>query len=130
MEIPLAPIPVVFAKIRGKKGVRELKAIISPASEYTVVTPRDAMQTGYDVLMTNRKMSGALAITAGGIMKASVARIEEIDVGDCSAKDVEVLCYELPEHAGADLILGKTFLENFSLTFDYSKNLLRMVPMK
>lgn len=127
MEIPLAPIPVVFAKIRGKKGVRELKAVISPASEYTVITNKDALQTGYDVLM-GRETGGALAVTAGGIMKASMVKIEEISVGDCSAKGVEALCYELPEPAGADLILGKTFLENFTLTFDYARKLLKMVP--
>lgn len=129
MEISLAPIPIVFAKIRGKKGVRELKAIISPASEYTVITNKDALQTGYD-FSVGRDGGGALVITAGGIMKAAIVKIEEISVGECSAKGVEALCYELPEPAGADLILGRTFLKNFSLLFDYSRDVLRMLPLQ
>ena len=126
MEVPLSPLPVVFAKVRGKKGLRELRAIISPASEYTVISNRDALQMGYDAFLA--RGAGALAITPGGIIKAAVVKIEEISVGDCSAKGVEALCYELPEPAAVDVILGKTFLENFSLVFDYGEKVLKMVP--
>lgn len=83
---------------------------------------------GYDVIARRGGVSAALAVTAGGIFKASVVNIDEISVGDCSVKNVLSLCYELPEPAGADLLLGKTFLENFSLTFDYDAKALHMVP--
>ena len=127
MEIPLAPIPLVFAKVKGKRGVRELRAIVSPSSEYTVITNKDALQLGYDVFARRGGVSGVLAVTASGIFKASKVTIDEIGTGECIAKNVDSLCYEIPEPSGADLILGKTFLEGFSLEFDYGKKVLRMV---
>jgi predicted aspartyl protease len=128
LEISLESIPVVFAKVRGKKGVRELKAIISPSSKYSVITNKDALQMGYDVIARRGGVSAALAVTASGIIKGSMVKIDEISVADCTAKNVDSLCYELPEAAGADLILGQTFLDNFYLTFDYKKKVLQLMP--
>ena len=127
LDIPLANPPVVFAKVRGRNGSRELRAIISPASEYTILSSKDALQLGYNPMVA-RGLGQALAITPGGIMKAAMIKIEEIDVGDYSVKGVGALCYELPEPAAADLILGKTFLEKFSVSFDYDANVLHIAP--
>jgi predicted aspartyl protease len=124
MNISLSPVPSLFAKVNGRNGTRELRAIVSPSSNYTVISLRDALQLGYSVIWRS-PASSAIAITLGGIMRTAKLKLDEVSIGaGFMAKSVEALSYELPEPSGVDMILGKSFLKDFKLTFDYSKDTL------
>lgn len=120
----MSPLPSVFARVKGKSGTRELRAIISPLSDLTVICLRDALQLGYEVVWRS-PTSSVVAITPGGIMQAAKLVLDEVSIGTrLVSKSVESLAYELPEPSGADMILGKSFLKAYRLNFDLAMDVL------
>jgi len=49
-----------------------------------------------------------------------------VSVGELTAKNVEAIAYDLPRPSGADILLGLSFLKNFTTTIDYKKGILRI----
>lgn len=103
----------------------ELKGVVSPAAEQTVIGWKDTLRLGY-VPRFGSRGGGLTAITPAGIIEARPLTLDEIAIGDITAKEVEALVYELPEQAGVDLILGASFLKHFRVTVDYPRRILRI----
>lgn len=71
---------------------------------------------GYDPAVAPERQE---TITANGVIEVPKLRVHSITVGDAEARDVEVICHDIPELAGIRGLLGLSFLKHFKTVIDY-----------
>jgi predicted aspartyl protease len=129
IEIPLKSPLTFFVRLKGERGVRELRATLKPFATLTVVPYRDMLRLGYPVVFDPRvpqRGDGRLVATMQGEIEVPPVTVDEIMVGDLVAKNVESVAYDLPNYLGTDVILGESFLKNFVWTLDYHRKVIRI----
>jgi len=120
MELPLKTPITLFVRIKGNTGTRELRAVLDTGSAYTLIPKKDVLQLGYQAWydpLAPIEGPGVKAVTGSAIVEAPFITLQEVSVG---------VAWELPRPSGADVILGASFLKNFTLTVDYKKGILRI----
>jgi len=119
---------LLFVRVKGKKGIREFRAVLDTGSEYSIIPLHTARQLGYEAYIDTEIEPGVgkPAVTQGAIFEANEIVLEEIIVADLVAKNVKALAYDLPRPAGVEAILGISFLKNFRTTIDYKKGYLNI----
>lgn len=130
MKIPIdkeKPL-TLFVRIKGPRGVRELRAVLDTGSSLCTIPITDAREIGYPVFydpIVNRG-EGIFTLTQTGVMDLEGLTLEEISVAGLSAKDVPAVACHLPRMGGVDMILGLSFLSRFKITLDYEGGWLSM----
>jgi len=129
MELPLKTPITFFVRIKGETGVRELRAVLDTGSAYTLIPKKDAIQLGYqawyDPLISDSGQ-GVKTVMGSIIIAAPFIILQEVSVGELTAKNVEAVAWDMPRPSGADVLLGLSFLKNFTITIDYKKGILRI----
>lgn len=126
---PDRPI-MLFVRIKGKKGIRELRAVLDMGSDYSIIPVQDALQLGnIDFFNPDPEPSELTqAVTNACIIEGYEIVLEEVSIADAVAKNVKALAYDIPKLAGVEAILGLSFLKNFKTTIDYGKGYLTIEP--
>jgi len=133
--LPLLSPMLLLAKFTGPNGyTRELRTLVRPGAPYCMIDREDAFRMGFIQAMLEegprRYELPASRIpwlaTAGNFIEAPLFTLPEISLGDLSVKGVETLAYDLPDVTRIDAVLGETFLNNFTVVFDYRKRELRL----
>jgi|YelNatPaOPRAMG01_1025707.scaffolds.fasta_scaffold21997_5 hypothetical protein len=125
LRLPCSKPP--FVRIHGKEGVHELRAAIDTAASLCMVQKRDLIELGYHAYFGPRVANigeGAEVITPYYKIRAPLVRVKEIELGRLIAKDVPCLGVDIFEDLGVDVILGRSFLENFDLEFDFKDDVV------
>lgn len=65
-------------------------------------------------------------VTANDVIEVPKLRVESITVGNAEAREVEVICHDIPELAGMRGLLGLSFLKYFRTVMDYKKGYLEI----
>jgi predicted aspartyl protease len=115
--------PRVFARVTGRNGrVYEYLALLSTASEYSVLPRVDAYRLGYthvleDPITAEITFSPHVVtfVSATGFEKGSLVVVDRVSVGESSVEGLECIAYDLPQESGVDLILGLNFLSRSGL---------------
>ena len=117
MRLP-ATIPLVLRNvgIAGPRGMVKVDMILDTGAVFTALSWADLKVLGYDpaVVPTRQEI-----ITANGIIEVPKLKIMSIVVGNIEAKDVDVICHDIPELAGIRGLLGLSFLKHFRTVIDY-----------
>lgn len=130
-SFPMMSPPLVFVRVMGPRGSRELRAVLSPTSEYCLIGRRDAEDLGYETGPYHRKIAflpeinkdhALVLATVGGIIEAPIISIVEMNLAEILARDVKTAVYDLPEPIGFDMLLGAPFFGHKSIAFDFSRN--------
>ena len=118
----------LFVRVKGSRGVRELRAVLDTGSSLCTVPVTDAREIGYAAFYDPiaNKGEGTYTITQTGIMDLEELVIDEMAVADLSAKAVPAIACNLPRMGGIDMILGLSFLNRFKITIDYEEGWLTM----
>ncbi|MFQ5823865.1 MAG: hypothetical protein ACE5JB_07415 [bacterium] len=53
-------------------------------------------------------------------------QVDSIIIGDAKARNVEVICHDIPELAGIRGLLGLSFLKHFRTVIDYKQDYLEI----
>jgi hypothetical protein len=125
MRIPFQRFPTVFARLRGRNGsVREYKSLVSPATEYSILPKVDAYRLGYPEAARDDPVTEPpnlfRGVTYDGYWEGMLISLKEVAIGGMSKSDVDFIAFDLPQIAGFDVILGKSFLAASGLTIDYA----------
>lgn len=121
-----------FVRVKGPKGVRELRAVLDTGSQRCAISPVDARDLGYDCFFDPlaNKGEGELALMQSGIMEVGPLVIEEINVADLRVANIEALAYELPKMSGVNMVLGLNFIENLRTSINFDEGYTIIEHMK
>ena len=118
----------VMARVEGLNGkVRELRAILDINSHFSLIFPVHAKTLGYEEAMAPISSYGkvfpnrvALYLGLLAIERGILINLKKVSIGKLEAENVETVIPEIPPSMWLpfDLILGRSFLKNFRLTFD------------
>ena len=117
-----------MARVKGRNGkTRELSAVFDANWPYCCLMKMDASQLGY-IEVLNRPQEWAslrpdqvpTILDLRGMELCTIVSLGEVSVGSKVVKDVGAVVLELnaPQMIPVDLILGRTFLGRFKVTFD------------
>jgi predicted aspartyl protease len=129
--VPFETVPRLFVQVFGESGkMRELMAVIDPASVDVVIPRVDALHLGYpaylDLAADKQSLNVTLGLTLSSLIEVAEFPLAELRVGEISLKGVSAVAYDTPLQAGVDVILGCSFLERFRTTIDYERKLLTL----
>ena len=112
---------VVQARLNGS---RDAKLIVDTGADITILSNQVARDAG---ILPSSYINTVTLNTAGGPVRADVARLDAIAVGTAEVSHVPVALHDLPDApAGVDGLLGLTFLEKFLVTLDAQKGELHL----
>ncbi len=128
MKFELREPMTVFAKLKGPKGaVRELRALMDFNTSFCQMFTKDALQLGFTEGVLRPRDWQRIHPTQvpyifgfRGIERGILMKMPEISVGRLTARDVDAMVtdLDLPRLLPVELILGRSFLDNFRLTVD------------
>ena len=136
LRLPLKQPTVFMSRVHGPLGtVRELSTAIDPNFAYTVIFSRDAVHLGYaaasykppDWASVDRTQT-PYVIGLREIERSVLGTLSKVSVGRLEARNVDALVLErdLMRLLPVDLVLGRTFLQNFRVEFDMKKGVLTL----
>ena len=129
----LQRLPTVFARLRGRNGaVREYRALLSPASDYSLVPKVDAYRLGYPEAARGDPVTEPAnlfrGVTYNGFWEGMMISMKAVTIGSVSVADVDFIAYDLPLVSGFDVVLGRSFLGSSGIQVDYSLGALKIRP--
>ncbi len=112
---------VVQARLNGS---RDAKLIVDTGANITILSNQVARDAG---ILPSSYLSPVTLNTAGGPVRADVARLDALAVGAAEVAKVPVAIHDLPDApTGVDGLLGLTFLDKFLVTLDTQKGELHL----
>lgn len=126
-------LPTIFARLRGRNGtVREYRALLSPASDYSLVPKVDAYRMGYPEAARDDPITQPMnlfrGVTYTGFWEGMLITMKEVAIGTLSVADVDFIAYDLPQASGFDVVLGRSFLALSGIQVDYSSGTVKVQP--
>jgi len=120
-------------RLKGRNGaVREIRALLDPASDYCVIPKPDAFRLGYpeaahDDPITMPPNLVTMA-TSTGYSQGMLIKIQELHLGQISLQNVPFIAYDLSQSVCYDAILGRSFFSaaQCDLELDYSTQKLKI----
>lgn len=124
MRLPIEiPLIVKNVKLTGPSGSIGIDMILDTGAALTVVSWADLKIIGYDPAIIEERQK---IITANGVIEVPALKLKQISIGDIAAKEVDVICHDIPELASIRGMLGLSFLKNFRTVIDYKKGFLEI----
>jgi len=119
-------VPLVLRNVRivGPRGNVQVDMILDTGAVFTSLSWADLKVLGYDPAVVTTRQE---IITANGIIEVPKLTVVSIGVGDTEAKDVDVICHDIPELAGIRGLLGLSFLKHFRTVIDYRQGYFELV---
>ncbi len=118
-------LPTLFARLRGRNGaVREYKALLSTASDYSVIPKVDAYRLGYPEAARDDPITEPpnlfRGVTYDGFWEGMLITLKEVTIGGRSVPDVDFIAFDLPQATGFDVVLGRSVLASSGVLVDYA----------
>ncbi|MDG6901389.1 MAG: hypothetical protein JRM80_05450 [Nitrososphaerota archaeon] len=136
MRFPLKDPMLVYARVKGPNDkVREFSSVLDFNSPYCVIPPKHAVNLGcIEAAFRPRDWQKThpnkvpYFLDLRGIERSILLKLPEVSIGRLTARNVQAIVLELevPRAIPFDLILGRTFLDNFKLVLDGKSGFLSL----
>jgi clan AA aspartic protease (TIGR02281 family) len=124
MRFPVdIPLVIKNVKISGPKGAVRIDLILDTGAAFTALSRSVVKVIGYDPSQAEERQE---IITANGVLDVPKLRVASITIGDNQAKEVEVICHDIPELVEVRGLLGLSFLKHFRTVIDYREKYLEI----
>lgn len=117
------PLVVRNVKIVGPKGFVRVDLIFDTGAAFTAISWSVLKMIGYDPVSVSERQE---IVTANGVIEVPKLRVESIVIGNIEAREVEVICHDIPELAGVRGLLGLSFLKHFRTVIDYRQGYIEI----
>ncbi|MDI6794115.1 MAG: retropepsin-like aspartic protease [bacterium] len=125
MQLPLGiPLIVRNVKISGPNGTVSVDLILDTGATFVAISWAVAKVIGYDPAVVSEREE---IITANGVIEVPKLNVDSVTVGNVEARDVEVICHDMPELVEVRGLLGLSFLKHFRTVIDYRKGYLEIL---
>ena len=121
IDIPLIARNV---KIIGPEGSVKVDMILDTGAAFTALSWSDLKVIGYDPAIVHERQE---IITANGVIQVPRLSVDGVTLKDVGAKEVEVICHDIPELAGIRGLLGLSFLKYFRTVIDYKEGYVEIL---
>ena len=127
------PIAVPLTKIGGSlivqvllNNTQSVHLIVDTGATMTVLSYDIAAELG---LLSGSGVDLSNVNTAGGSVQVSMTKIDQVQVGQAKAENVQVAIHDLPDAiSGVSGLLGMSFLKHFTVTLDSDRGFLYLTP--
>ncbi len=136
LEFPLKDPMVIWCRVKGANTkVMELQCLLDYNFDYCYIGRQDASELGYPEAtlphgswMEFRPDKAPMVLGMRGVERSIQITLKEISIGTLSVNDVDavVLEFDHPPTSPYDVVLGRTFLNSFSLEIDPKAGVLRL----
>jgi len=124
MRLPInIPLIIENVKITGPDGTVRVDLILDTGAILTAISSSVLNVIGYN---TETITESYEIITANGIIELPKLKVDKIAIGNVEAKDIEVMCHDIPELAEIQGLLGLSFLQYFRTVIDYKQGYLEI----
>ena len=127
---------IVSCRVEGPSGaVRELSALLDFNSRYCVMFARDAMDIGFQETGNRPREWQSLypdrapfLLGLRGIERAILITLKSVGLGSLVAHDVDAVTMEMEPSRllPFDVVLGRSFLDNFKMVYDGRRGYLSL----
>lgn len=111
-------------KISGPNGTVSVDLILDTGATFVAISWAVAKVIGYDPAVVSEREE---IITANGVIEVPKLNVDSVTVGNVEARDVEVICHDMPELVEVRGLLGLSFLKHFRTVIDYRKGYLEIL---
>jgi predicted aspartyl protease len=73
-----------------------------------------------------KKTKRVRVVTAGGVKRAPLVQIRQLTALNCTVRNLDVLCLDLPPEAKVDGLLGLNFLRHFNLHLKFKEGIIEI----
>ena len=124
MRLPVGvPLVVKNVKITGLKGSVRVDLIFDTGAAFTALSWSVLKIIGYDPAVVSERQE---IVTANGVIEVPKLRVKSISIGNVEAKEIEVICHDIPELVELRGLLGLSFLKYFRTVIDYKEGYLEL----
>lgn len=120
MQFPISiPLIIKNVKISGPSGSVKVDLILDTGAVFVALSWAVVKAIGYDPAVALGRQE---IITANGVIEVPKLEVANISIGDIEARNIEIICHDIPELVGVRGLLGLSFLKHFRTVIDYKKN--------
>lgn len=117
------PLVVRTVKIAGPKGSIRVDLIFDTGAAFTALSWSVLKLIGYDPAIVPERQE---IVTANGVIEVPKLRVDSVVIGNAEAKEVEVICHDIPELVEVRGLLGLSFIKHFRTVIDYREGYLEL----
>ena len=118
-----APIILRFVRLEGPSASREVDMLLDTGAAYTAISWEVAKDLGYDPAGSLERVP---IVTANGVIEVPKLTVQRVTFRELFAKQVEVICLDIPELAEIEGLIGLSFLKHFRVLMDFKKGILEI----
>jgi predicted aspartyl protease len=100
------------------------KLLLDTGADRTMISPGVLTAAGVPL---NRPIGQGQMAGVGGIDRVWFVLVDSLEIGDAKVRRMPVAVYEIP-HAPGDGLLGRDFLERFTVNIDSARGLVTLSP--
>jgi hypothetical protein len=129
----------IMVRVEGKsKRVREISAILDFNCHLSWMLRLDAMHLGYGDVQNNPHDLKTIAasitpeiLTIRGLEFGIMVNLTKVSIGDLSASNVKafILPTDIPRLVPIDMVLGRSFLNNFKTVINPKEGYITITPL-
>ncbi len=124
MRLPIGiPLVVRNVKITGPNGSVRVDLIFDTGAAFTALSWSVLKVIGYDPAVVSERQE---IVTANGVIEVPKLVVDSITIGDAEAREVEVICHDIPEIVEVRGLLGLSYLKHFRTVIDYKEGYLEL----
>jgi predicted aspartyl protease len=135
-SVPAAAKPAGAAVIKYTPGQRIMvdvringaytaQLLLDTGADRTMISPRTLVAAGVSI---TRPVATGTMTGATGTDRVNYVVVDSLEVGEARVGRMPVASYELAGTGTGDGLLGRDFLDQFSMTFDAAKGEVRLAP--
>ncbi|MCK4418331.1 retroviral-like aspartic protease family protein [Candidatus Aerophobetes bacterium] len=115
---PSLPVIVLDVTLEGKIVKRRIKMAVDTGATYTMIPWEIAEALGYRPDISVQRVT---LITASGIERAPLIKIDSLRVCNKEVKNGKVICHDLPQKSYVDGLLGLNTLKELKVKIDFGE---------
>ena len=115
---PSLPVIVLDVTLGGGTIKRRIKMAVDTGATYTMIPWEIAEALGYRPDISTQRVT---LITASGVERAPLIKIDSLRVFDKEIRDTEVICHDLPQKSYVDGLLGLSSLKELKIKIDFGE---------
>jgi len=118
---------VVDVYVEHKGRQKKVRMALDTGATYMMIPWEVAESLGLEAEVSKERID---MITASGIEKVPLEKLDNVSVGTCEAKNVKAIIHDLPPKSYVDGLLGLSFLRNFHLHINFTEGIFELARNK